>query len=49
MKKFEVVIILSPEIGAQTLKDEIDFFKNQISNNTGKIINDEDWGLRDLS
>ncbi len=49
MKKFEVVIILSPEIGAQTLKDEINFFKNQISNNTGKIINDEDWGLRDLS
>ena len=49
MNKFEAVVILSPEISSQSLNDEIKYFKELISSNTGKIINEEDWGLRDLS
>ena len=49
MSKFETVIVYSPEIQTKSLKDLIDSFKTSISNNSGKVINQEDWGLRDLS
>ena len=49
MNKFEVVILLSPETTSQGIIDEVKFFKDLISSNTGKIIDEEDWGLRELS
>ena len=49
MNKFEVVLMSSPDIGAQILKKEIDTFKKFITTNSGSIISEEDWGLRDLS
>ena len=49
MNKFEVVLVLSPELGSQNLNKEIEQFLSQISKNNGEIINREDWGLRDLS
>ena len=49
MNKFEVVLLLSPELGSQNLKTEIDKFKKFITTNSGKIVSEEDWGLRDLS
>ncbi len=49
MNKFEVVVLLSPELGSQNLKSEIEKFKSTITKNDGKIVNEEDWGLRDLS
>ena len=49
MNKFEVVLVHSPELSSQSLTSEIDKFKKNISTNEGKIINEEDWGLRDLS
>jgi len=49
MNKFEAVLLLSPEISSQSLNDEINNFRELIISNTGKIINEEDWGLRDLS
>ena len=49
MNKFEVVILLSPETTSQGISDEITFFKDLVVSNTGKIINEEDWGLRELS
>ncbi len=49
MNNFEVVLLFNPELSNQILKDELEKFKNQITNNSGKIINTEDWGLRDLS
>ncbi len=49
MNKFEAVLILSPEISSQTIKNEIQKFKALVENNNGKIIQEEDWGLRDLS
>ncbi len=49
MNKFEAVLLLSPELGSQSIKDEINKFKDYISKNKGNIVNEEDWGLRDLS
>ena len=49
MNKFEAVILLSPDLASQNLKSEIDKFKTSITSKNGKIINEEDWGLRDLS
>ena len=49
MNKFEVVILLSPETTSQGINDDIKLFKDLITSNTGKIVNEEDWGLRELS
>tara|TARA_B100000965_G_C19577812_1_gene752128 strand:+ start:641 stop:967 length:327 start_codon:yes stop_codon:yes gene_type:complete len=49
MKKFEAVLLVSPEISSKSRVDINKDFKNIINKNTGKIINEEDWGLRDLS
>tara|TARA_Y100001970_G_scaffold294360_1_gene451484 strand:+ start:14402 stop:14728 length:327 start_codon:yes stop_codon:yes gene_type:complete len=49
MSKFESVILLSPEISNKIRNDTIDFFVKLINDNSGKIVNSEDWGLRDLS
>ena len=49
MNKFEVVLILSPDLASNAINSELDKFKSLISKNDGKVINEEDWGLRDLS
>ena len=49
MNKFETVLLLSPEISSQEVNNEHKKFKDYILNSNGKIINEEDWGLRDLS
>ena len=49
MNKFETVLLISPEISTTNKKKLNDEFLNLISDNSGKIINSEDWGLRDLS
>ncbi len=49
MNKFEAVILISPEISSSTLSKEIDSFKKNIASSNGSIINQEDWGLRELS
>jgi hypothetical protein len=38
-----------PSNTSQGIIDEVKFFKDLISSNTGKIIDEEDWGLRELS
>lgn len=49
MSKFEVVLLLSPELSTSIKKNMCDDFSKLISDNSGEIINTEDWGLRDLS
>ncbi len=49
MNKFEVVLLHSPELTTKNIISELDKFKDQVSSNSGKFINHEDWGLRDLS
>ena len=49
MNKFEVVLIFNPELATSKLKSEIDNFKSMLKSHSASIINEEDWGLRDLS
>tara|TARA_B100000575_G_C22966474_1_gene558109 strand:- start:548 stop:874 length:327 start_codon:yes stop_codon:yes gene_type:complete len=49
MNKFEIVLILNPELATNTLKSEVESFKAKLTSESAKIINEEDWGLRDLS
>ena len=49
MNKFEVVLIFNPELSTINLKSEIDNFKTKLVSHSANIVNEEDWGLRDLS
>ena len=49
MTKFEVVLIFNPELATSKLTSEIDSFKSKLTSQSAKIINQENWGLRDLS
>ncbi len=49
MSKFEAVLLLSPEITNSIKKNIIDDFSALIKDNSGKIVEVEDWGLRDLT
>ena len=49
MNKFEAVLLISPESSNKLLDQNIKSFEDIIINNSGKITNTEDWGLRDLS
>ncbi len=49
MNKFEIILILSPDLGSDQLNSEINNFKNKLKQENGLIINEEDWGLRDFS
>ena len=49
MNKFEVVLILNPELATNKLNDEINKFKSNLETHSAKIINEENWGLRELS
>ena len=49
MNKFEVVLLFNPDLGVNTLNNELENFRSKLSSETAKIVNEEDWGLRDLS
>ena len=48
MNKFEVVLLLNPDLATNKLNDEINQFKSSLQAYSAKIVNEEDWGLRDL-
>ena len=49
MNNFEAVVLLSPEINTDIRSSCLDNLEKIINKKSGKIINNEDWGLRDLS
>ena len=49
MTKFEAVLLLSPEITNQSRTENNKYFVKLIKDNSGQVIQSEDWGLRDLS
>ena len=49
MIKFEVVLIFNPDLATNALNSEVDNFKSKITSQSAKIINEENWGLRDLT
>jgi small subunit ribosomal protein S6 len=48
MNKFEVVLIFNPDLSTINLKSEIDNFKAKLISQSAEIINEENWGLREL-
>ena len=49
MNKFEVVLLYSPDLTTATLKSEFEKLKSKLTSQSANIINEENWGLRDLS
>ena len=49
MNSFEAVVLLSPEISPKVRSTCLDNLVKIINEKSGKIINNEDWGLKDLS
>ena len=49
MNNFEAVVMLSPEIPTNVRSLCLDNLEKIINDKSGQIINNEDWGLRDLS
>ena len=49
MNKFEVVLIFSPDLNTDSLKSEFEKLKTKLKSETANIINEENWGLKDLS
>ena len=49
MNKFEIVLMYSPDLATNVLNSEINNFKSKLTSQSAKIINEENWGLRDLS
>ena len=49
MNKFEAVLLFNPDLSIAVIDKELNVFVENIESSSGKIINREDWGLRDLS
>ena len=49
MNNFEAVVLLSPETPSNVKSSCLSNLEKIINEKSGKIINNEDWGLRDLS
>ena len=49
MNKFEVVLIFNPDLSSNVFNYEIESFRSKIISQSAVIINEENWGLRDLS
>ena len=49
MNSFEAIVLLSPEITSKVRNSLLDNLEKIINDKSGKIVNNEDWGLRDLS
>jgi len=49
MNKFEVVLLYSPDLATATLKSEFEKLKSKLTSKSANIINEENWGLRDLN
>jgi len=49
MNKFEAVLLFSPDLTSNLILKEENDFKDQLSKIEGSVVNNEDWGLRDLS
>jgi small subunit ribosomal protein S6 len=49
MNIFEAVVLLNPEISLNSRNSCLENLEKIISEKSGKVISNEDWGLRDLS
>ncbi len=49
MNKYETVFILTPVLSDVQMKEAVEKFAKVVTDNGGKIVNEECWGLRKLA
>ncbi len=49
MNKYETVFILTPVLSDEQMKEAVEKFAKVVTDNGGKIVNEECWGLRKLA
>ena len=49
MNQYETVFILTPVLSDDQMKETVEKFKTVLTDNGGKIENEENWGLRKLA
>ncbi len=49
VNNYETVFILTPVLSENQVKEAVKKFKKVITDNGGKIINEENWGLKKLA
>lgn len=49
MNQYELMVLLSPELGAEGTKKRLESIRKLITSHKGEIFYEDDWGLRDLA
>ncbi len=49
MNQYETVFILTPVLSDEQMKEAVEKFKGIITDEGGKIVNEENWGLKKLA
>lgn len=49
MRKFETLLLLSPELSIDARKELLEGFKAVIDREGGKVLVEDQWGMRDLA
>lgn len=49
MRKYEIMVIVDPEISEEEREETFQFLKNSLSEWEGKILSEELWGKRKLA
>ena len=49
MRKFETLLLLSPELSAETREGLLSTFTGVVEREQGKVVNMDHWGMRDLA
>ena len=49
MRKFETLLLLSPELSTEVRTVLLDGFKAVIAREGGKMLQEDNWGMRDLA
>lgn len=49
MRKYETLLLFSPELAAENLKEIVDNLSGVVAKGDGKVLNVDDWGMKDLA
>ncbi|MFC2136658.1 30S ribosomal protein S6 [Bacteroidota bacterium] len=49
LNQYETVFILTPVLSESQVKETVDKFRKLITGSKGKIVHEEDWGLKKLA
>ena len=49
MNQYETVFIMNPVLSDEQVRETVDKFKSLLESAEGKVLNEENWGLRKLA